>query len=230
MRAHCLQHVSFEDMGAIETWLIKNHFSITTTHFYTSDLLPDLNDFDWVIIMGGSMSVNDEKEFPWLVTEKEFIRKCIGANKVVIGICLGSQLIASALGCKVYRNEKKEIGWFPISKIQNAKSVLFKDFPNILPVFHWHGETFALPAGAELIASSKTCINQIFTVGNKVIGMQCHLETTFPSLTTLNDQCKAELIHDTYVQSEQEMKENAEIYITGMHKALFTVLDNILHQ
>src|SRR5512146_2680826 len=100
MKAHCLQHEPFEGMAAIENWLKKKGFSITFTYFFDSGELPGIDQVDWLIIMGGSMSVNDEKEFPWLVKEKEFVRKCIEAGKTVIGICLGSQLIANALGAK----------------------------------------------------------------------------------------------------------------------------------
>ena len=98
MRAHCFQHEPFEGMAAIETWLNKNNFEITYTYFFESDQIPSVLDIDWLILMGGSMSVNDEKEFPWLVKEKEFVRQCIKQGKIVIGICLGAQMIANSLG------------------------------------------------------------------------------------------------------------------------------------
>jgi len=174
------------------------------------------------------MSVNDEHMHPWLVTEKEFTRQCIAAGKVVIGICLGSQLIASALGCRVYRNEEKEIGWFPIRKNRQVQSAIFDSLPSEIHVFHWHGETFDLPEGAELIASSAACRNQVFTVGSKVIGMQCHLETTPESLTLLVDHCRVELQSGTWIQQEKEIIAFSKIFTPQMHRQLFNILDIVL--
>ena len=177
--------------------------------------------------MGGGMSVNDEQELPWLIAEKEFIRACIGKGKVVVGICLGAQLIASSLGAKVYRNNQKEIGWFPIRKADQIKSALFDGLPEEITVFHWHGETFDLPSGAELIASSIACKNQIFLMNKKVVGFQCHLETTTESLISLSESCRSELIPATYIQQESQMIQDGKKYATNMHKVLFGILDNI---
>ncbi len=227
MRAHCLLHETFEDLGAIEPWLRENKFEISYTRFFEPDKLPEINNIDWLIIMGGSMSVNDEHLFPWLAYEKEFIRNCISANKVVIGICLGSQLIASALGSDVYKNKEKEIGWFPIFKNDKPKSALAKNFPDEILVFHWHGETFDLPKNAELISSSGATKNQVFLIGNKVIGLQCHLETTPESLTNLSTNCKTELIPAKFIQTEKEMKKDNKVFAT-MHELLFNILEGLL--
>lgn len=228
MRAHCFQHEPFEGMAAIETWLKKNHFDISYTYFFESQEIPSIEEVDWLILMGGGMSVNDEKELPWLVKEKEFVRQYINQGKVVIGICLGAQMIASSLGAKVYRNSQKEIGWFPVGKVDSAKSGLFASFPKELTVFHWHGETFDLPEGAELIASSEACKNQIFTINKNVIGFQCHLETTAESLTSLSDNCRAELQPAPFIQTEVQMVAHEKKYAAGMQSALFEVLDNLL--
>ena len=114
MRAHYLQHVEFEGLGSIEPWLKAAGYEITNTRLFESAKLPDLKKIDLLIVMGGPMSVNDEDDFPWLVSEKKFIREAINSGKPVLGICLGAQLIASATGARVYRNPIKEIGWFPI--------------------------------------------------------------------------------------------------------------------
>ena len=230
MRAHCLQHVAFEGMGAIETWLHQNQFEVSHTHLYESVDLPAISEIDWVIIMGGPMSVNDEQAYPWLVTEKEFIRKCIAANKVVLGICLGAQLISSALGSAIYQNKEKEIGWFPLKKSETLKSKLFRDFPDDLTVFHWHGETFDLPKNAELIASSETCKNQVFSVNDRVIGFQCHLETTDQSLRSLITNCRDELKPGTYIQSEDNMIEHEKRYAPAMQHELVGILNALFRE
>lgn len=138
MRAHYFQHVPFEGLGSIESWLKKSGFKITSTRFYESAKLPDLKTIDLLVVMGGPMSVNDEDRFPWLVAEKQFIWDAIAKSKPVLGICLGAQLIASALGAGVYPNKVKEIGWFPIHGIESNGQSVFA-FPESISVFHWHG-------------------------------------------------------------------------------------------
>ncbi|MBU0964972.1 MAG: gamma-glutamyl-gamma-aminobutyrate hydrolase family protein, partial [Proteobacteria bacterium] len=156
MRAHYFQHVPFEGLGSIALWLAAAGFEITSTRFFASAELPDLNMIDLLVVMGGPMSVNDEAELPWLVLEKRFIREAIEAGKPVLGICLGAQLIASALGARIYPNPVKEIGWLPIQGISANDSAVFR-FPETEKVFHWHGETFDLPAGAIRLAKSEGC-------------------------------------------------------------------------
>ncbi len=145
MRAHYFQHVPFEGLGSIEPGLKKSGFEITGTRFFESAELPEINEIDLLIVMGGPMSVNDEDQFPWLAAEKKFINEAIHSGKPVLGICLGAQLIANALGARVYPNKVKEIGWFPIYGIAANDRSCFS-FPPKVDAFHWHGATFDLPA------------------------------------------------------------------------------------
>ncbi len=204
MRAHYLQHVPFEGLGSIEPWLRTAGYEITNTQFFESSELPALNEIDLLVIMGGPMSVNDQDEFPWLSLEKKFIRNVIDSGKLVLGICLGAQLIASAMGAKVYQNPVKEIGWFPVQGVPPISSSSFS-FPPSTEVFHWHGETFDLPPGATLIARSEGCENQAFQIGTSVIGLQFHLETTPESAREIVSNCRDELIPSPYVQTEEEI-------------------------
>src|SRR5690554_3748130 len=177
MRAHYFQHVPFEGLGSIEEWLQAKQFHLTATRFYENTALPELQAVDFLIVMGGPMSVNDEVQHPWLTAEKQFIQQMILAGKPVLGICLGAQLIASAMGARVYPNPEKEIGWWPIYSVANGNNDVFR-FPPVTSVFHWHGETFDLPDGAIRLAESAGCGNQAFQLGHTVVGMQFHLETT----------------------------------------------------
>ncbi len=201
MKAHYFKHVPFEDLGSIRLWLTKTGYAITCTPFFESAQLPDPEEIDLLIVMGGPMSVNDEKIYPWLVDEKNFIHQMIMSGKPVLGICLGAQLIASAMGAKVYPNSMKEIGWFPVYGIPSDDSSVFR-FPQSLKAFHWHGETFDLPAGAMQIAKSDGCENQAFQLGRSVIGLQFHLETTPESARGIIAHCRAELRPSQYVQSQ----------------------------
>ncbi len=203
MRVHVLQHVEFEDLGFIKTWLAEKAAMVTYTRFFAGDSLPDPKEIDFIIALGGPMSVNDEEQFPWLVEEKQFIAKAIRKNKIVLGICLGSQLIANALGSKVYANKEKEIGWFPVYAQHKPNGGLH--LPSGLEVFHWHGETFDLPKGAHLLASSVACKNQAFQIGKRIIGLQFHLETTPESADKIIANCEQEIQSERFIQTKLEM-------------------------
>ncbi len=201
MRAHFLQHVPFEGPGSIEPWLVAAGYRITATRFFASADLPDPGEIDLLIVMGGPMSVNDDR-LPWLVPEKECIRRAIKAGKPVLGVCLGAQLIASAMGKAVYPNRVKEIGWLPIFGTAHEDEAIFS-FPPQAEVFHWHGETFDLPDGALHLARSRGCENQAFQLGRSVIGLQFHLETTPQSALDIVANCRDELQPAEFVQSEE---------------------------
>ena len=204
MRAHYFQHVPFEGLGSIEPWLNSNGCELTSTKFFESAALPDPKAIDLLIVMGGHMSVNDEDIFPWLVSEKQFVREMIESGKPVLGICLGAQIIANAMGAKVFLNPVKEIGWFPITAGAYLDDSAFS-FPPSETVFHWHGETFDLPLGAIRLAKSEGCENQAFQLGRRVIGLQFHLETTPKSARDIISNCRDELVPSKYVQMEDEI-------------------------
>lgn len=204
MRAHYLQHIPFEGLGSIERWLQDKGYEITSTQLHKSEKLPNLEEIDLLIVMGGPMSVSDESHHPWLVDEKAFIKEAIQTEKSVLGICLGAQLIAHVMGAKILPNPVKEIGWFPITAITPQQKTAFL-FPKETEVFHWHGETFSLPNQATLLAESKACKNQAFQIGQNVIGLQFHLETTPASAQAIVQNCREELIEAEYIQSEKEI-------------------------
>jgi GMP synthase-like glutamine amidotransferase len=208
MRAHYFQHVPFESLGSIKPWLESSGHQVTATKFYKSAILPAPENIDLLIILGGPMSVNDEDRFPWIRLEKQFIQQTVKQGKTILGICLGAQLIASALGESVYPNRRKEIGWFPVEGVPHEDKSTFS-FPPQLEVFHWHGETFDLPLNAVLLARSKACENQAFQVGRSVIGLQFHLETTPEMARSIITNCREELLPSKYVQPEAAILDQA---------------------
>ncbi len=203
MKTHFLQHVPFEGLGSIRTWLVNQSASISCTRFFLGESLPDPKGFNFIAVMGGPMSANDEKEHPWLKEEKEFIRAVIDRGVPLLGVCLGAQLIASALGSGVYANKVKEIGWFPVGAAA-ASSRCFR-FPEEFTVFHWHGETFDLPRGAERLAQSPGCGNQAFQLGRRAIGLQFHLETEPEGACAMVGNCASDLTPGPYVQNAAEI-------------------------
>jgi GMP synthase-like glutamine amidotransferase len=229
LRIHYLQHVPFEGLGFIETWTHQHDHLLTPTKFYEDFALPNLSEFDWLIIMGGPMGVYDNQKYSWLKTEIDFIRQAILADKTVIGICLGSQLIASSLGSKVYPGSKKEIGWFPLTKTQQGhEHSLLRELPEQFTAFHWHGDTFDLPKGAVHLLQTPICPNQAFLYNNKVLGLQFHLETTRQTLLEIIDNCRHELLPDLFVQTEDKILGQADRckYLNDYLSSILTKLTN----
>lgn len=216
MRVHYLQHEPFEGLGSMAKWFETHPATLAATHIYHADAsLPDSNDFDWLILMGGGMSVHDEDALPWLRPEKEFVRQAIDRGKIVLGVCLGAQMIAAALGARVFKNPVKEIGWFPVTREPEAENHrLGQVLPEVTEVFHWHGETFDLPEGATRLARSAGCLNQAFVWGERVVGLQFHLETTLESARELIAGCPADLVPGPFVQMPSAMLSNPERFDT----------------
>lgn len=207
MRIHYLQHVPFEDPANIAIWAEELGYPVTRSLLCNGEPLPPMEDFDWLVIMGGPMSAYDEKDHPWLKEEKQFIAKAIAAKKVVLGICLGAQLIAEALGSKVFPNKLKEIGWYPVTLDMEAREFeIFKTFPKQFMSFHWHGDTFELPRGAKRLASTPACWNQAFQYGDRVFGLQFHIEFSVQTIQRLICHCESELEEEApYIQSADQI-------------------------
>lgn len=227
MRALVLQHEAFEGPAAIGDWLAERQADVTTVHLYRGDPLPSQPDYDLLLIMGGAMSVNDEADLPWLISEKRFVAAAIAQGKAVLGICLGAQLIASAGGARVYANGQKEIGWWPlVAGDDNADTFTF---PTPLTVFHWHGETFELPAGARLLASSAACRHQAFQLGRRVLGLQFHLEMTPPAVALLAENCADELAQGgPWVQQTEALLAAPASHYAANRQCLWQLLDYLV--
>ena len=174
------------------------------------------------------MNACEDAVYPWLEKEKSYIRGAIGAGKYVIGICLGAQLIAHALGAEVSPGPEKEIGWFPIQRSTDCPDSM--QLPDELRVLHWHGDTFALPEGAHTIARSAACANQGFLYRNRVLALQCHLEMTPQSLALLIAACSDELIDAPYIQPAEAMLAEPAATYERMQAVLFDMLDALVAQ
>lgn len=202
MRLHYIQHVPFEGLGSIEPWAKDMAYEITSTRLFNQDPFPSLNDIDWLVIMGGPMGIYEEDKYPWLSKEKNYIEQAMIKGKIVLGICLGAQLIADILGAKVYPNKYKEIGWFPVQKTHHAAETRLADFlPEKIDAFHWHGDAFDNPPGAIHIAKSAACENQGFIFDDQVIGLQFHLEIMDQGARDLIENCGNEITDGPFVQT-----------------------------
>ena len=224
MRIHYLQHVPFEGLGTIEGTLRARGARIHCTKLYAGEKFPPLDEFDALVIMGGPMSVHDEALLPWLAEEKRFVRNAVQAGKRVLGICLGAQILSEVLGGKVLPNAFREVGWFPVTKRSECSSSALADFfPDEILAFHWHGETFSIPDGAQLLASSTGCRNQGFVWNERVVALQFHLEMTMQGARDLIRHCAADLDDALYVQDAQTMLAERANF-TAINAAMDTLL------
>lgn len=226
MDVEILQHVPFEGPGSIAAWLTARGADVGCTRLFAGDPLPRAADAGALIALGGPMSVNDEAELDWLRPEKRLLRDAAERGVPVLGVCLGAQLIASALGARVYPGAAREIGWFPIHGTPDAAPCF--QFPPQVLAFHWHGETFDLPPGAARLAGSAACENQAFQVGRNVIALQFHLETTPAGVEALIAHCRDELAPGPCVESEQALRAAPAARYAAINRLMDDVLTYLL--
>jgi len=213
-----------EGTGRIADWIEERGHTVSGTHLYRGEALPDDDAFDFLLIMGGPMNIYEYRNHPWLPAEKRFIKRAIDSGKIVLGICLGAQLVADVLGAKVYQNTTVEIGWFPV-RFDAARQAnpAMRDFPDELTVLHWHGDTFALPPGAVHLATSKACENQAFALGHRIIGLQFHIEMDLPDVAAFLDDTLPGPVPEQ-IQSAAEMLAGQR-HLPAIHAALYAMLD-----
>lgn len=214
MRIHFVQHVSFETPGYLLTWAESHKYQVTFSKLFESDSFVQTNLFDVLIIMGGPMGIYEVQKYPWLKEEKRFIKKAIADNKKVLGICLGAQLVAEALGANVYPHHQKEIGWWPVQKINHPQTQSLTNYlPEQFVTFHWHGDTFDLPPGSTQLFTSKACDQQGFIQGRNTAAIQFHLEATDILIQQMINHEREELVDARYIQTEQKINEETNSHV-----------------
>ncbi len=228
MRIHAVQHVPFEGLGHIGQWIADQRHSLTLTRLYAGETLPRPEAFDRLVIMGGPMNIYEDDRYPWLVQERAWIREAINAGKSAVGICLGAQLLADALGSPVVAGREKEIGWWPITLTEEGKASGFLDgLPEQPTVFHWHGDTFDYSYGAVHLAESEGCRSQAFLYDNRILGLQFHLESTPATVGEMLTHCGHELVGGKYIQSEDEICRCRSRIVSAINRLLETLLTRL---
>ena len=227
MKIQYLQHVQFETLRKIEDCAENKGHVVECTRLFEGQSPPAVDAYDWLVVMGGPMNIYDHQAHSWLEQGKRAIANAIERGKVVVGVCLGAQLVADALGAKVNPNAFKEIGWFPVILTAEAKDhALTNAIPHRFTAFHWHGDTFDLPARAVHLAASEACANQMFVYDNRVLCLQFHLEMTERGISDLIENCRNEIVADQYVQSADAMLEGKS-HLQGGYAVLDCLLDRL---
>jgi GMP synthase (glutamine-hydrolysing) len=220
-------HVPFEGPGLITRWIDEQGHQLNYTRFFKSDPLPDPDAIDLLIIMGGPMNVNDRQVHAWLRDEIGWVTGFIKTGKPAIGICLGAQIIATALGSEVYQGKDKEIGWHDIRFLPPFENhPVFREIPHVIKVFHWHGDTFHIPEGATRVAASSLFPNQGFIYRDRLAALQFHLEVTPESVKDLVENCREELVPGPYIQDEEKLLDKT-MFTDISRKLLFQILDHL---
>ena len=208
MNVLILKHAEIEGPGLIEDILIQQEIPYQTINLYLNTPLPNLEGLSHVILLGGPMNVYEEGRYPFLRNEDLFIKEAIQRGKSILGICLGAQLIAKALGAKVFKAPVKEIGWYDISLTETgSQDRLFSNLPEAFPVFQWHEDTFEIPHGGKLIVTAERIPHQAFRYGENTYALQFHIEATGEMIRQWIESEEGEEKTKILSRTEQEIRD-----------------------
>jgi GMP synthase-like glutamine amidotransferase len=226
MHLHVLQHHPCESPGAILDWARERGCATSTTHLHRGEPLPDAAAVDFLVVMGGPMNIYQDRDHPWLRAERAFLEAHIASGKPAVGVCLGAQFLADALGGRVTQNPRVEIGWWPVEFTPEARE-RFPFLPEKLETLHWHGDTFELPAGAMRLAASAACANQGFLYDDRVLALQFHPEMTREVAANLVAEFGPEQQPAEFVQSGEAILSAPDEAFAAAHRLLRDLLDAV---
>ncbi len=220
MRILFLQHDPLDGPGAMIEWAEARGHTVASCLICEGAPLPPIESFDLLVSLGGPMGAYEEDIHPWLGIEKQYLRQTVAAGKKILGLCLGCQLLAEALGGRAFRHTCKEFGWQPIEPLPQGADWFGTQKP--FKAFQWHGDTYSLPPKAVQIATNGACDQQAFVIGNQVLGLQFHLEWTEQMARDALADPGAAPPKSPFVQSPEEILSDPSLFESG--KKLFSLI------
>ncbi|MGI9472255.1 MAG: type 1 glutamine amidotransferase [Rubripirellula sp.] len=213
IRILVVQHSAADSLAAAQPVLDILGHEVVTVRIDRKDPIPKSVECDAMITLGGPYGLTAEKIPEWIADEQALIRKYVDQDRRVMGICLGSQILASALGANVRRNEQPEVGWHKVSRVSDQSAIANAAFTDQMTVFQWHQDTFEIPSGAIQLFESATCVNQSYSIDERIFGFQFHLEANERTIRTfmavsplLKRRCES-------VQTESEILEGVPVFL-----------------
>lgn len=232
MRLHLLEHAPIDlSHTNITAWAQQKGYSVAHTYLCNDEKLPAIEDFDWLMVMGGAQHAWEENMHPWLSDEKKFIAETLDRNKIILGVCFGAQLLAEALGAEVFPNAHQEIGWYEITLTpEGRKSYLFQNIPERFTTFHWHADHFSLPPGCTRLAYSEATANQAYINEERPIaGIQFHPEYPLSLVNYFVREWGDEWQKGPYVAGKEKVLAQTD-RIPETYGLMATLLDNMERQ
>ena len=229
MKIILIQHTAVDGPGVVSDFLAEHQIESTIIRVDRGDAIPATVQADALMIFGGPQSLHLPDLPAWVEQQQRLIRRYVDENRHVFGICLGAQLIASALGASTGPNKEPEVGWHEVMLTAQAKqSELAKHLPDRQVVLHWHQNTFALPSGSTHLFQSDGCKHQGFCIGNKVVGLQFHPETTAKTIDYYLKVSKLCRLPGPFVQSPEQIEQGIANYLPGQNGMLRMLLSGWL--
>ncbi|MBN2193062.1 MAG: hypothetical protein JW751_09620 [Polyangiaceae bacterium] len=229
MRFQVLQHVAFEGPARIAEYAAARGHALAVARLDLGEPAPPPAAYDLLVVLGGPMGVYDERECSWLAAEKRALAAALAADRAVLGVCLGAQLIAAVSGSRVYPASEKEIGWFAVRGPRHDDGVAAHvPVPAQFSPLHWHGDTFDLPPLAQRLAETDVCENQAFQLHDRVVGLQFHVELTLESVQALVEHAISDITGGDYQQSPAAILAEAPERLASIGPVLDGLLDHLV--
>lgn len=222
----CVTHADFETPGIIEDWAKDHGHDFSFCRPYAGDAMPETASCDFLIVMGGPQSPLKTDEFPYLQEEIAFIQKAIKTNAIILGFCLGAQLIGEALGTTTERSPEKEVGVYPITLTEEGRQdPVLQNLPKTFPVIHWHNDMPGLTEESALLAFSEGCPRQAIRYGKTIYGFQCHMEITSDGIKNMIKAVPEDLEPSTFTQNAEELMQQD---YAPINQTMISILDRLV--
>ena len=223
-----LQHDPLDGPGTLLDWVESRGHTVSQCLICEGEPLPPIDSFDLLVSLGGPMGAYETEKHPWLEPEKQYLRNAFASGKKILGLCLGTQLIAEALGGKAFRHSCKEFGWQPIEATREGREWFAQDHEkDMFHAFQWHGDTYTLPPGALQLARNSACEQQAFAIGNQVLGLQFHLEWTEAMMREALAEPGVAPPPSVSVQTLEEIMSDPSLFESGQ-KRFFSLMDRFV--